>query len=197
MRVVVFDIETRKLAQDLGCDIKPCMHENNQCGWDALKRGEGGLSVICVWDSLTQRVHFYDMHSILNCVAHLEAADIVVGFNSEDFDIKPLEHLIGRKLVLKKHIDILQLIWNALRERGKRLKGNTLNDVCMRNIGQGKTGESMHAPQLADDGRWAELFDYCVSDVYLTLNLYRYIQEHGGVIGLDGTFLPVIVPSES
>jgi hypothetical protein len=194
MRLLVFDIETRRLAQDLGCRDKPCMHENDSCGWDALKRGEGGLSVIAVWDSTTRRVHFYDMHNILACVMHLEMGDIVVGYNSEEFDVKPLEHLVGRKLVLKCHIDLLQLIWNALRLQNKRLKGNTLNDVCMRTLGRGKSGESKHAPQLADEGRWAELFDYCVGDVYLTLDLFYYIIEHGGIIGLDGTFVPITLP---
>lgn len=193
MHVVVFDVETRKLASDLVCS-EDCPHERMSCGWDALKRGEGGLSVIAVWDSVDDRTYLYDMHTLEALAHHLESADVVVGFNSREFDLKPLEGLLSRKLRLKTHVDILQLIWSALTARGQRRKGNTLDDVSKRTIGRGKTGDGAHAPELADAGRWAELFQYCMDDVDLTRELWQYILDNGGVIGPDGRFLPLTLP---
>ena len=195
VHIVVFDVETRKLSQNLGCPEKPCVHERNSCGWDALKRGEGGLSVIALWDSYDNRMYLYDMHTMEGLAHHLESADVVVGFNSQEFDVKPIEGILNRKLRLKNHVDILQLIWTALRSRGVRLKGNTLDEVAKRTIGRGKSGDGMHAPQLADEGRWAELFQYCMDDVDLTRELIFYIINNGGVIGPDGKFLPLDLPS--
>jgi DEAD/DEAH box helicase domain-containing protein len=193
--VVVFDVETRKLAQDLGCAETPCAHDRRSCGWDALKRGEGGLSVIALWDSFDGRMYLYDMNTMEGLAHHLESADIVVGFNSMEFDVKPIEGIINRKLRLKEHVDLLQLIWTSLRQRGARLKGNTLDDVSKRTIGRGKSGDGLHAPQLADEGRWAELFQYCMDDVDLTRELLQYIMDNGGVIGPDGRFLPLPLPA--
>lgn len=194
MHIVVFDVETRKLAQDLGCGETPCLHERNSCGWDALKRGEGGLSVIAVWDSTDERTYLYDMRTIQALAHHLESADIVVGFNSQEFDIRAIEGVLNRKLRIRVHVDILQLVWTALRKKGARLKGNTLHDVATRTIGRGKTGEGTHAPQLADEGRWAELFQYCMDDVDITKEVFLYMREHGGIIGPDGHFLPLLLP---
>jgi hypothetical protein len=193
---VVFDVETRRLAQELGCDVQPCAHERNSCGWDALKNGEGGLSAIVVYDSLAQAPFLYDDHSLVACARHLEVADYVIGYNSHEFDIKPIEGILNRKLVLKNHIDILQLIWNALRQRNQRLKGNTLDEVSKRTLGIGKSGAGSHAPALSDAGRFAELFQYCMDDVKLTHMLFTHIIKHGGVTAYDGSFLPLELPKE-
>jgi DEAD/DEAH box helicase domain-containing protein len=193
---VVFDVETRKLAQDLGCEFKPCYHSRNECGWDALKGGEGGLSAIVVWDSLEEKPYLYDDKTLEACAKHLESADYVIGFNSAEFDVKPIEGILDRRLVLKEHIDLLQLIWRELRRRNQRVKGNTLDEVGRRTIGVGKSGDGMHAPALANEGRFAELFQYCMDDVTLTHNIFKHVARHGGVIALDGSFLPLELPSE-
>jgi DEAD/DEAH box helicase domain-containing protein len=178
LRTVVFDIETKRLAKDVG-------------GWDALRAGRGGVSVIVLWDSTSGRFHFYDEHTLDAAAAHLEASDVVLSFNGEGFDVPVVEGLLGRRLALKHHYDLLQLIWGAI--AGRR-KGNTLGEVAQRSLGVSKSGESVLAPALYDAGRFAELFDYACGDVDLTRRLFRFVQEHGGVVGQDGNLLELPLP---
>lgn len=181
--IVVFDLETREMADDVG-------------GWDALKQGAGGVSAIAVWDSNTGRIHLYDDHTIRECAEHLEAADLVVGYNSAGFDVPIIEGLLGRKLRLRHTYDILTHIWDALRLRGDRkFKGNTLDEVAKRTIGRGKTGKGANAPELAKQGRWAELFSYCMNDTDLTRELFEHVIKKGSVNDMNGMPLPLEVPA--
>jgi len=128
----------------------------------------------------------YTSESLEAAACHLEAADVVLSFNGIEFDVPVLEGCINRKIILKTHLDLLRLIWSAI---SGRKKGNTLDETAKRTIGRGKIGTGASAPRLADQGRWEELFTYCAGDVFLTRDLFRFVQEHGGVIGSDGKLL--------
>lgn len=175
---VVFDIETRKLATDVG-------------GWGALKAGAGGVSAIVVWDNRNRRSHIYDCHTVEAAASHLESADVVCGFNSQDFDMQVLEGVLGRRLCIPIHLDLLQLVWAST--TGRR-RGNKLDELAFRTLGAHKIGDGTMAPQLADEGRWGELFEYCAHDVQLTRDLFAFAQEHGGVVGPDGEILQLSLP---
>lgn len=175
---VIFDIETRKLAKDVG-------------GWDNLKRGDGGISVVVVWDSISRRCHLYDSHTIAQAATHLEEADVVCSFNGRDFDVPVLEGVLKRRLSVPVHLDLLQLVWEAT--TGRR-KGNRLDELAVRTLGETKVGDGILAPQLADEGRWGELFEYCAQDVQLTRDLFAFAQQHGGVVGMDGEILQLNLP---
>jgi DEAD/DEAH box helicase domain-containing protein len=189
MRVCVFDLETRKHARELN-------PEDESAGWDALRRGEGGVSVIAIYDSADQWVHLYDDHTSLGAARHLERADLVVGYCSERFDLPCLEGLVGRRLALRDHIDLYTMIAeaNAARGRTQQAGDYKLDPVCKRTIGRGKNDHGAHAPELARQGRWAQLFAYCMNDVRLTRDLFDYAIEHGGVINVDRTFLTLPIP---
>lgn len=180
-RVVTFDIETRRLAAEIG-------------GWDALRAGKGGISVAAVWDSITGRIHLYDDRTAGQLAEHLESADVVQSFNGKAFDVPVIEGIVGRRLIIPIHLDLLDLIWKALSQRGERRKGNTLNEVAARTLGESKPLSGVLAPQLADEGRWAELFDYCVGDVDLTKRLFEFTLDNGGVVGGDGEILTLDLP---
>ena len=171
--VVCFDLETRELAQDVG-------------GWDELRKGAGGISCLVVWDSRTNHHNIYTAETLEAAAEHLESADVVLSFNGIEFDIPVLEGCIGRRLEIALHLDLLRLIWQAI--SGRR-KGNTLDETGKRTLGRGKIGTGTGAPTLAKEGRWEELFTYCAGDVFLTRDLFRFVQEHGGVIGADGKLL--------
>lgn len=173
IHVVCFDLETRKLADEVG-------------GWDELKKGAGGISCVVVWDNLTDHHHIYTSETLLAAAAHLEAADVVLSFNGIEFDIPVLSGCVGRRVATKVHLDLLRLIWNAI--SGRR-KGNTLDETAKRTLGRGKIGCGTSAPRLAEEGRWPELFTYCAGDVFLTRDLFRFVREHGGVVGSDGNLL--------
>jgi DEAD/DEAH box helicase domain-containing protein len=175
--VVVFDLETNKLADEVG-------------GWDALRAGAGGISCLVVWDSITNHHNVYTTETLEMAALHLEAADVVISYNGLGFDIPVLEGCIGRRVETKAHLDLLRLIWQATTLR----KGNGLDEVGRRTLGRGKVGHGLSAPKLAAQGRWEELITYCAGDVFLTRDLARFVHEHGGVIDQHQDLLRLHVP---
>jgi len=189
MKILIFDLETRLLAQDL------CPDDVN-AGWDALRRGEGGISALMIYDVEDAWLHIYDDQSMNAATMHLESADVLIGFRSEAFDIPVVEGVIDRKLRIKYHYDIYSEIARTNARKGiVGRKGDfTLDAIARRTIGRGKNGSGAHAPDLVNSGRFAELFNYCGNDVRLTLDLFRYICQHGGVMNINNSFLPLPVP---
>jgi DEAD/DEAH box helicase domain-containing protein len=187
-RVLFFDVETRKWASDLRPD-------DIEAGWEDLRSGKGGASAIAVYDTNDSWLYLYDDNTIENCFHHLEAADILVGYNSERFDIPCIEGLTHRRMKLRKHVDIYQLLIQAYARRGiSGQKGDfTLDAVAKRNLGRGKIDHGQNAKELARKGHWAKLFNYCGDDVHLTRDLFNKMVADGGLIGLRGQFISLPV----
>jgi len=188
VRIIFFDLETRKHAEDLRPD-------DVDAGWDALRRGEGGVSALALWDSQDHWLHFYDDRTIQAAARHLELADVLVGYSSAAFDVPVVEGLVGRRLALRHHFDIYAELAQTLARQGfVGTKGDcTLDRIAKRNLGHGKVNHGGNAKELARQGRWAELFQYCGSDVQLTHDLFLHICEHGGLLGPRG-FISLEVP---
>jgi len=179
IHAVVWDLETRKLAKDL------------PGGWTDLRAGKGGISALVIYDNISGRSHLYDEHTLELAAQHLESADVVLGFNSQEFDAPVVEGILGRRLELQTHLDLLQLVWAA--SSGKR-SGNKLDDLARATLGFGKPHDGTLAPTLADEGHWAELFDYCLLDVDLTKRLFIYAQENGNLINGNGNVVEINLP---
>lgn len=179
IHVGVWDLETRKLAKDL------------PGGWNDLKAGKGGISALVIYDNISGRFHLYDEHTLELAAQHLESFDVLLGFNSIEFDAQVVEGILGRRLEIQTHIDLLQLVWAG--NPGRR-KGNKLDDLALATLGFGKPHDGTLAPTLADEGRWAELFDYCLLDVDLTKRLFAFVQEHGNLINGQGAIIEINLP---
>lgn len=189
LRIMFFDIESRKWASDLRPDDK-------EAGWDELRTGKGGASAIALYDTRDKFLYLYDDHCAETCARHLEAADLVVGFCSEKFDIPCLEGLVGRRLRIKDHIDIYDVLVKELANRGiTGQKGDfTLDRLSKRNLGRGKIEHGSNARELARTGQWGKLFNYCADDVHLTRDLFARMCRDGGLINLGGKFTSLNVP---
>jgi uncharacterized protein YprB with RNaseH-like and TPR domain len=181
MRIITFDVEIKA----------PIVAKSD---WDAARRGEHGVSTAVLFDTQTERYHLYgdfpctlDANRISDMIDHLNQADLLVGFNSNEFDIPCLEGYTMKSIDPPRY-DILQEIWGTLRTK---TKGWGLDPLCMRTLGIGKpentTGES--APELYKQGRYAQLFDYNLNDVFITRKLFSYIMRHGKVVRPDGAEL--------
>ncbi len=188
-RLIFFDIESRLWASDLD-------PEDEQHGWELLRQGKGGASAIALFDTKTNWCHCYDDMSRRACAEHLERADMLVTFRGEAFDIPVIEGLIGRKLRIRQHFDIYCEVARANAERGiVGAKGDfTLDAIAKRNLGRGKIDSGENAKHLTATGQFGKLFNYCLSDVELTRELFRRICRDGGLINLGGGFLPLSVP---
>lgn len=190
-RVVTFDVESRRGPRTLRPD-------DEQAGWEELRSGAGGAAAIVLHDTLMKWQYIYDdtRRSLAAAAAHLEAADLVVGFCSERFDIPVLEGILGRNLRLRNHYDIYTEVARACAERGVRTSVGDLklDTLCKKNLGRGKIDVGSHAETLAAEGRYGELFNYCSDDVHLTYDLFVYICEHGGLHLNGHGWLPLTPP---
>lgn len=152
--------------------------------WDDARAGKNGVSVMCVMDIDTGVYSFYGGETLETGAVHLENSDCLVTFNGKGFDIPCLEGVLGRNLRLKSQYDILEEIWAAMET--EKVKGTGLGPTCERTLGITKLQTGTKAPELYQQGRFPELYSYCLHDVYLTFMLFTHIVANGFVIGPDG-----------
>lgn len=172
-RVLVYDLE---LAED-----------PDELGWAAALRGECGMSIGVIYDTSTQRPYLYRGPEVHGMADHLEYGDLVVGFNSIAFDLPVIESLTGRNLNLVSHLDLLKSITKASGTR----KGYSLSALGERCLNRPKDSDGKAAIKMFKQGHWVDLISYCMSDVYLTRDLYNYILTHKYVISPDGAQIPL------
>ena len=100
--IVVFDLETQRSAAEVG-------------GWN--KAHMMGMSVGVVWDSRAQACTKYFEEDIDRLLEHLQAADLVVGFNIIGFDYSVLRGYSPFDFRTLNTLDILREIHQRLRYR--------------------------------------------------------------------------------
>ena len=74
-RILTFDLETKYAADDVG-------------GWANVM--DMGMSVGVVYDTADATSHVYLEHQVPALIAHLRKADLIVGFNHVEFDLRVL-----------------------------------------------------------------------------------------------------------
>ena len=179
MKVITYDHEIAKpIPED----------EDGNANWDAAKQGKCGVSVVCLFDTSTSRYHVYDQHTIRECILHLNDADMLIGYNSIEFDTPALS-AVAKAPIAAPQFDVLKGIWRALKRDGKSHGGYRLGEVCERTLGLKKTLDGPRAPSLFASGRWGELVDYCINDVHLTRMLHNHIVEERYIVKPDGSRL--------
>jgi len=188
-RIVFFDLETRKLAEDLDKD--------KDRGWDLLREGKGGISALCIYDTDQKWLYCYDDHTVLAAARHLESADLVVGFYSSKFDVPVIEGILGRALRIRHHYDIYTAMARRHAERNVRTHPGDLklDTLCRRNIGRGKIEHGGNVKSLISAGQWGRVFNYCADDVHLTHDLFMKLAKDGGLIDAKGKFMSLELPS--
>ena len=100
--IVVFDLETQRSAAEVG-------------GWN--KSHLMGMSVGVVWDSRSQDCTTYFEEDIDRLLEHLQAADLVIGFNIIGFDYSVLRGYSPFDFRTLNTLDILREIHQRLRYR--------------------------------------------------------------------------------
>lgn len=163
--------------------LRPIPEVSGKPMWEVARAGKCGVASAVVFDNQTGRYHIYDQHMLEELVAHLNSADVCVGFNNIDFDKPAIEGTSGLKIT-STQLDILQEIKKNFRIKGHGLWG--LGAICERTLGLSKSGNGASAPSLAAKGHWGELIDYNLNDVHLTRMLYNHIAEEGWVESPEG-----------
>ncbi|MEW6754343.1 MAG: DEAD/DEAH box helicase [Candidatus Latescibacterota bacterium] len=173
-RIVVFDLETQRSAAEVG-------------GWANAHLMR--VSVAVAWDSQTEEYTTYFEKDVARLLAHLQSADLVVGFNVLRFDYAVLsgyEAIRGGQRPAATHtgfdfgrlrtLDILAEIYAYLHYRV------SLDSLAWATLGRRKTADGLQALQWWKEGRLDLLEAYCRHDVEVTRDLFLHGLEEGHLL---------------
>lgn len=152
MRKITFDIETTNTFQDAG----------------SSDPADLDLAVVCIHDSETDEYSSYEQHELSKLWPILEASDMLIGYNSDHFDIPLLNKYYAGDLHAIKSLDILAEIRKSI---GRRVK---LDDVAHATLGEKKSADGLQAITWWRNGEKQKVIDYCIQDVKVTKNVYDY-----------------------
>ncbi|MCI5108364.1 MAG: ribonuclease H-like domain-containing protein [Candidatus Pacebacteria bacterium] len=152
MRKVVFDIESQNIFMDVGT--------NNPADLD--------LSVIALYDSLTDEYKAYSIDELDDIWPTIEGSDILIGFNSDHFDIPLLNKYYKGDLTKHRSLDILREIKKTY---GRRMK---LDQIAEGTLGTKKSGHGLQATAWWKRGEVEKIKKYCIDDVKITKEIYDF-----------------------
>jgi len=160
-RIVYFDLETKRLAQDVG-------------GWRNTHLM--GISVAVIYDSIEGCFMSFTEENMQGLVDRLKRADLVVGFNIKGFDYNVLSAYAGKGIRDLPTFDILEDVFKRL---GFRLG---LDHLAGETIGMGKSADGIQAVEWFRQGEMEKLTEYCKQDVAATRDLFLYGINNGHLI---------------
>ncbi|OGY91285.1 MAG: hypothetical protein A3B31_00830 [Candidatus Komeilibacteria bacterium RIFCSPLOWO2_01_FULL_53_11] len=158
---LVLDLETKKTFDDVGG------HHNSH---------KLGVSLVGVYSYARDEYRGFRENEMDELKSWLIDADLIVGFNSKNFDFTVLQpYYKGFDLSKLPHLDIMEDVVYAL---GHRLKLETLAQAT---LGRGKSGDGLDAIRYFQEGNWEMLEKYCLDDVRITKEIYDYGVSHGNI----------------
>ena len=136
---------------------------------------EQELTVVAIHDSLTGEYSSYLKEELSHLWPVLERADMLIGFNSNTFDIPLLNRYYPGDLTSLPSLDLLSEVQKVL---GRRIRLQSLAEAT---LGRGKSGDGEKAGKWWREGLTDKVRDYCIEDVRLTRELYEYALAHGAL----------------
>ena len=163
MRVITFDIETRMVTPGRG----------------RLDASAMELTVVGIHDSLSDEYSSFLKDELGKLWEIMERADLLVGYNSDMFDIPILNKYYPGDLARIPSLDLMVEVQKVL---GRRLR---LDSLARATLGRGKTGDGGKAMTWWEEGKYDLVRKYCIEDVRLTRELYDYGIKNGSLKYLD------------
>lgn len=157
MRKITFDIETTNTFDDVGSGDPKDLD----------------LAVVCIHDSFDDSYTHYFKETLHQLWPRIEAADMLIGFNSNHFDIPLLNKYYAGDLLQLKSLDLLEKIQAVL---GRRIK---LDDIAQATLGEKKSGNGLESIVWWRNGEIQKVVDYCIQDVKVTKKIYDYAIQKG------------------
>ncbi len=161
LRIVAFDLETQRSAEEVG-------------GWHNAHLMR--LACAVVWDSADGEFFTYCESEVEALVAKLAAADLVIGFNAHRFDYRVLRGYTRRDLGVLPTFDLLDAIHERL---GFRVPLGHLGEET---LGARKSADGLQALQWWKEGRHDEIARYCRQDVAILRDLFEHACRHGHLL---------------
>jgi hypothetical protein len=156
MKKIVFDIETQNTFQSVGSNDPAAL----------------SISLLVVYDYDTDTYTSYTEDELPKLWKTLEETSLLIGYNSDHFDIPLLNKYYPGDLTTIPSLDILVEIKNSL---GKRIR---LDAIAEGTLGKNKIGHGLEAIQWWKDGEIEKIRQYCEEDVRITKEVYEYALEN-------------------
>jgi DEAD/DEAH box helicase domain-containing protein len=157
MRKIVFDCETSNIFEEVG----------------SKEAKDLDLSVVCIYDYEKDKYSSFTKEQLKDLWPILEKTDLLIGFNSDHFDIPLLGKYYSGDLSKIKSLDLLKEVKNSL---GRRIKLDTLAEAT---LGKNKLGHGTQATTWWKQGQYQKVIDYCLEDVKITKEIYEYALKNG------------------
>lgn len=171
MRKIVFDTETTNFFTDTGSNDPASL----------------SLACVCIHDSATDAYASFFEEDLSKLWPTLEKADLLIGYNSDHFDIPLLNKYYPGDLALIKSLDLMKEIQKVL---GRRIK---LDSIASATLGDRKIAHGALATVWWRQGEKQKVVDYCLDDVRITRAMYEYALKHGKVKYPDGKMIRDII----
>lgn len=163
MRAITFDIETKSTSFVRGRIDASTME----------------LTVVGVHDSVTGEYTSYLKEDLPKLWPLIESADMLIGFNSDSFDIPILNRYYAGDLTKIRSLDLLVEVYQVL---GRRVRLQSLAEAT---LGKGKSGDGLKAMEWWDQGLYDKVREYCIEDVRITRELYDFARTNGYLKYMD------------
>lgn len=156
MRIVTFDIETA-----------------NWLGEGRTQPADLQIALVGIHDSLTDTYDSFTEPELPKLWKTLEETDLLVGYNSDHFDIPLLNKYYPGDLTKIQSVDLMKEIYDVL---GRRMR---LDAVADGTLGKKKSGHGGQSLVWWRNGEVEKVRKYCLKDVELTKNLYDFALQNG------------------
>lgn len=152
MRKIVLDIETQNTFRDVG--------SNDPRALD--------ISLLVIYDYEDGQYKWFLEKDFPKLWKILEDSDMLIGYNSDHFDIPLLNKYYPGDLTKIKSLDLLVEIQKSL---GRRVR---LDDIAEATLGKNKIASGLEAIEWWKKGEIEKIREYCQEDVKLTKDVYEY-----------------------
>lgn len=134
---------------------------------------EQELTLLALYNSETDSYSSYTQEELPKLWPLLERTDLLIGFNSDNFDIPLLNRYYPGDLTHIRSLDLLSEVYRVL---GRRIRLQTLAEAT---LGKGKKGDGHKAMEWWQQGKIEKVREYCIDDVRITKELFDYAREKG------------------
>lgn len=152
MKNIIFDIETKNTFEMVNSD----------------KPKDLDISVICIYESDTEKYSSFWEKDFGKLWPLLEKASMLTTFNGDHFDIPILQKYCPVDLSKIKSLDLLKEVKNSI---GKRIK---LDTIAGATLGINKSGNGLDAVRWWNEGEYEKIEKYCLQDVKVTKDVFEY-----------------------
>jgi len=172
-RYVYLVLSTQKSAEDVG-------------GWQ--HKHLLGLGVAVTYDTQEGRYNVYTAETVAALLASLREADLVIGFNTRDFDYQVLQPYTDVPLATLPTLAVLDEVQRTL---GFRL---SLRHLVKETLGIERPDDSLRTLQWYQEGERERIVQQCRRDLELLRELVRYGTGTGTVFYRDQAGVRTAVP---